>query len=523
MRRVLCAAVTFVLVLPARLLHRRAVLMRWAQEALAGVKAKAAVLFAGILVAVVGAETVHPYLMVAGIAWLTWFGFGFATSILERPLGLRRLDGRRFPLADVPPAAETLRRLGLDQSTVDRLVEAGGPGRETLLASFDQENRLLSTVGPIPYFAESLVDEAGFIRRIRHLVDLVVVDGVVAVRKSYDNPTSLQNEAIALAALAGVSGVPRIVRLDRRRRVMHQSFLTGENLGTLLAEHGASVDIQHEAVTRRPDRGTWGPATPLPEARQRAVAALQAAVPAGTVDALAALVARIHHAGVTLGDVKYGNVLLHDGAPVLCDFDWARVHEGDAIESVERRDDERDLFNYLFDSHLPTLGILRAELASLRAGRPDLMEAMVDIGRGCRFGRRWTLEGGTGRWLSLRGTLVGCRGRRVVDLGTRDPILLLEVLRHGASSVVTYQRDPDRARLARTCHRLAEIMDDREYALEIVDGVPPSTALRPSGEVVFLAEPDDAVARELLERTGRTPRRVAGWCGTAPILIVGPV
>ena len=81
----------------------------------------------------------------------------------------------------------------------------------------------------------------------------------------------------------------------------------------------------------------------------------------------------------------------------------------------------------------------------------------------------------------------------------------------------------DLARLARTCHRLAEIMDDREYALEIVDGVPPSTALRPSGEVVFLAEPDDAVARELLERTGRTPRRVAGWCGTAPILIVGPV
>lgn len=463
------AIASWPILIPARIAHRVAVLRRRSVRAFAGARPKA------LTLAMLGAASlalgllVHPAAAAVTALPMLWLGARWVADMLERPIGLRRLSGRAFPLDDIAPARETLTALGLEASAVERIMAAADAGAEVALAEFDQENRLVSEVGPIPYFASTLIARAEFIPRLRHKLELVVAHGVVAVRKAYNNPVSIQNEALSLAAIAHLPGVPRIVALDWRTRVMYQSFLLGDNLGSLMVEKGASVLLQHRLATDRPRPGTWTKASVQGEPRAGALRALAESAPACAITELAQLLERIHEAGVALGDIKYGNVLVRGGHPVLCDFDWSRVFDRRDIALLGRRDDERDLFNYLFDGDFPTLGALRAELDLAIQARPELADAIVDFGAGLRIGQRWTVSGGTGRWLAVRRHLPPLRGRSVIDLGSRDPIVALGALRAGAARVTLLQPDATLARFARACHRLVEHVDNRRYAFEVIE------------------------------------------------------
>ncbi len=455
----------------------RALLARLTHRAVTGVKAKATVLVIGSAFVIFGAEEQSPVLIGVSIALLAALSIQTAVSVLERPLGVRRLAGRRFPLDDVPPARETLMALRIDPATVDRIVAESADGREVKLASFDQENRLLSSVGPIPYFKGELITEEQFIPRYRHLLDLVVTRGVVAVRKGYSNSTSLENEALALAALATMPGIPRIVHLDRAATVMYQSFLIGENMGSLMAARGASVDTQHEMMVNRPRPGTWTEESLRIPQRHTCMLALASIVPVTILDELESMILRIHQMGVTVGDVKFGNVLLRQGRPLLIDFDWARLIKARSVAALLRRDEERDVFNFSFGRAMPTLAGLRREFTWMESIRPDLVDGRIDFGGGVRVGRRWTPDAGSGLWPAVRKALPGIAGRRIVDVNSRDPIALLELLRADAAEVTSYHTDPTTARFARACQALVEHIDNRRYAFRVVETRLPESEL----------------------------------------------
>lgn len=459
--------------LPVHAAHRMATAKRWALGAFSGARAKAATIAVALVLVALAAVFDRPILLPVALVALVLPAGIWALSMVERPVGLFLLSRRDFPLDGIAPARETLRLLGLDDATVSRIVADVEAGREVRLASFDQENRLLSEVGPIPYFANELITRDAFIPRIRHRLEVVAAFGVVAIRKAYQSRISIENEALALAALAHLEGVPRIVRLDWGARVMYQSFLPGENLGSLMAARGASVTLQHRVATDRPPKGSWTEELVSSAPRREALRAMLEVAPPGLVDDLGRMLDRIHQAGVTLGDIKYGNVLVQDGRPVLCDFDWSRVLARRGIALLDRRDDERDQFNYIFGGALPTVHGMGRELISAIASRPEFGEAAVDLGGGLRFGTKWTLEAGTGRWRVLRPLLPRFVGLRVVDLGTPDAIVLLEMLRAGAAHVTLIQPDAVAARFARICHRLVELVDNREYDLRVVAEAPP--------------------------------------------------
>jgi hypothetical protein len=71
-----------------------------------------------------------------------------------------------------------------------------------------------------------------------------------------------------------------------------------------------------------------------------------------SVGALGRLLDGIHRAGVVIHDVKYGNVIMLDGKPYLCDFDDARVYPRHSLRFLAERESERDRFNYVFGGHL---------------------------------------------------------------------------------------------------------------------------------------------------------------------------
>jgi hypothetical protein len=500
------AVATFVTLLPVHLSHRLATARRRALRAFAGARPKAVAMLVALGLVALAAVTAGPVVLGVSVLALLLLGGTWAAGMLQRPVGLFLLSRRTFPLDGITPARETLALLGLDEPTIGRVMAEVDAGREVCLARFDQENRLVSDVGHIPYFASTLIRPDEFIPRLRHRLELVVAFGVVAIRKAYQSPVSIQNEALSLAAIAHLEGVPRIVRLEWRTRVMYQSFLPGDNLGSLMTSKGSSVMAQHHLATDRPRPGTWTKATIVSPQRVEALRSLAEVTPQGCVAELSRLIERVHEAGVALGDIKYGNVLLQRGRPVLCDFDWSRVLRPRSIPLLGRRDDERDLFNYLFDGNLPTLDGIRREVDALVATRPSIADAAVDAGAGIRFGREWSLDRGTGRWRVVRRQLPHIVGRAVFDLGSDDPVILVEMLRSGASKVFTLQPDETGARFARALHRLVEHVDNRRYAFRaVVTNSVPVVTEGPAFELATLFAGPGLRAADLAARLDAMP------------------
>jgi len=235
-----------------------------------------------------------------------------------------------------------------------------------------------------------------------------------------------------------------------------------------MAANGATDELQHDLLAERPHRGRWMNPKAQSSVRRDAIEVLRTVIPERCVEEIGELMVRIHRAGVSLGDVKYGNVLLHDGHPVLCDFDWSRVFGPQSLVLLDRRDDERDLFNFLFGGSMPTIASAKRELEQLAIERPALGAATVLFGAGYRFGSRWSQDAGTGRWWRVRPHLPPISGRLIVDLGSHFPIPLIEMLRMGARRLTTYQSDPITQRFLAAYHQLAELIDNRKYDLRIV-------------------------------------------------------
>jgi hypothetical protein len=266
---------------------------------------------------------------------------------------------------------------------------------------------------------------------------------------------------LAHARLSRVAGAI----LPARRRAVHPSRVDGDDLGARLVRAGASLELQHRLSSSYPGPGAWDPSGPQPPERNACLAALRSIVDEGFIERLGALLQGHHEAGAAVGDVGYGDVVIADGKPHLRSIPAARS----SVRFLGQRERDRDRFNFLFGADLLSEQVFRARIAALAERRADLFYAPVYYGHGYSVGPIASIEVGTGKWRFIRGHLPDVRGKRVLDLGTNNALVPVEMLRAGARSVTAYERDPVFADYARLNRRWFEFVDNRSYDFELVE------------------------------------------------------
>ena len=380
---------------------------------------------------------------------------------LRRRRKLFVIASASHPLDGLPTARETLLRLGVEAGSADRVVASSTA--EVRLAVFDYLSRVMSLIGPIPFFQATQVTAEEFLERDRHRLELVIYRGVVCAKKMYLDRSSFENELLALDALEGIPEVPRIVAVSLAERTLYQSFIAGRSLGSIMVGLGATDEIQHQVSVSYAEPDRWNLGGESAQTRTVALRALAEAIAPDVIQQLARIMDRIHQRGVTIGDVKYGNVLLTDGQPSLCDFDFATVFPRNSWRCVRGRESDRDKFNYFFDGQVLSERVFEREMASLLRERQALANTRILYGNGYTSQPGGSLALGSGQWRLLRAHLPALAGRSVLDLGGSEGLVPLEMLRAGARRVTVYESEAALARYLELNHRWFEFIDNRPY------------------------------------------------------------
>jgi len=245
-------------------------------------------------------------------------------------------------------------------------------------------------------------------------------------------------------------------------------YLTGNDLGTLLASAGAPIELQRRLWASYPGPGAWDFSGPQPREREACLAAIRSVVDATFLEQLGDLLQRLHETGVAAGNVSYGDVLVDDGKPDLRHRAGAPVYPRFSLRFLTERERDRDRFNFLFGTELLSEQVFRSRIDALAGRRSDFFYAPVYHGRGYGIGPIASIEMGSGKWRFIRRHLPDVRGKRVLDLGTNNALIPLEMLRAGARSVTAYELDPVFADYARINRRWFEFVDNRSYDFDVV-------------------------------------------------------
>ncbi len=417
-----------------------------------------------VLLAVLGALALWRTGSAVGLVFLIPALAIAGTPLVER-LATRRLArmlaGKPRSLTGLSSAEATLSEMGISHDHVAKVL-ALAADREFVVAEFDQNNRVLSHVGHIPLYADANISTDQFRKRSRNRMQIVIRSGVVAIRKQYSIYRRFANELIALDSLDAVPAVPKIISVDLQSRVLHQSYVPGKNLGSLMAERGATVSIQFRVGKAYSRLG----ASQVSGERSLLLRALQASVDRGFIETLERLFVDIHQEGVALRDIKHGNVLIYDGQPFWCDFDLSHRFAGNSLRFLLTRDRERDRFNYLFDGYLTTLESLESQLTSL-AEESGQSRPKVYFGKG-QGSVALSPESGTGRWRRIRRILPPVADRTIIVLGG-DASIAIGTLREGAARSLMITADPFLTAQAKLLHAGYELIDNRCYSFELID------------------------------------------------------
>ena len=448
-------------VTPIQLDIAKSALLRTTYRVLNGRSRKLAVTFlasAALLIAL-GSYWVAALFLAPGI----WILASRGVRRVREELQLRSIATNGPGDLEIPSAEQTLRRMGLDTLLVDQMLSKES---EFAICEFDQDNRVLSEAGRIPIFDGHQIERDAFKPRRRNRVQVVVLPEAVAIKKTYASRSGLRNEALVLHALRHVKEVPKIIRVSPGDRVLYQSFVPGQSVGTLMGEFGAPVSVQYRAdvhfSTRSREESSASKESAL------AIEAFHAVVNEEFRQRLVDLFERVGNAGVALRDVKYGNVLVQGGAPYLVDFDGASVFPKRSYRLLLERQKDRDRYNHGFGEAFLSEDAFQRELQGIIASTGALYAPMY-YGHGFKVGDVNSVELGTGKWLLIRTYLPDVRGMRIVDLGSNHGVLPLEMLKAGATSVVGFELSPEMTRLARLNHRWFEFVQNRTYDLEIIE------------------------------------------------------
>ncbi|MEO5378839.1 MAG: hypothetical protein H7832_13810 [Magnetococcus sp. DMHC-6] len=221
---------------------------------------------------------------------------------------------------------EALAALGLTVRQMDDIQNQGKT--EVVLAEWGAENRILSHVGPIPVLGEVVLHSRGFQLRAKNQTQLVWLEGALVLKKRYLLLERFINEVLALHALRHESGFPRLYRVVPERKILYREFILAEDLGRKMAQKGflegdqertqfifLGADRNGQKITPRPGDEIL---------REQALQTLRLCVEEPFLQQAAQLLHTIHRQGLAYRDLKYGNLLIHNGAPMIVDFDIAR-------------------------------------------------------------------------------------------------------------------------------------------------------------------------------------------------------
>jgi len=168
--------------------------------------------------------------------------------------------------------------------------------------------------------------------------------------------------------------------------------------------------------------------------------------------------------------VKYGNIIVGDDKIYMCDFDGAEVFQSNTRRFVRTRELDRDKFNYYFGTNLQTTTVLRSNIDAMSREIDGLINTPIYFGNDYGAGEIGSIELGSGKWLFIKSELPDMRGKTVLDLGCNNGMLPLEMLRAGARKVTAYELDPSYFMFARLSHQWFEMVDNRAYDFELVQG-----------------------------------------------------
>src|SRR6267378_1100312 len=338
-------------VAPLRFESVTSAIARGAVETLSGPGRKTLALAACLFVAWMTMALSSGLISLIPLVFAMWIVGPPLTERLRTWLMVRHVETRAPLYATATQASEVLRAMGINEATITEVMSRAADGEEVRLGRFDQQNRVLSDIGPIPLFGDAPIGNSEFQPRGRQALELVAMTGGIAIKKSYSDSGSFFQEVAALSRLSDVKGVPKILRIDRRHRVLYQTFLVGRDLGSLVAKAGCPVSEQHSVRSAYPGVGAWN-ATSGPQNRLVAVSTLQRMTHSTFARQMEVLIESIHQSGVVIRDVKLGNVIVTRDGVCLCDFDHARIFTRNTMSFILARERDRDLSNYIFGSAL---------------------------------------------------------------------------------------------------------------------------------------------------------------------------
>jgi glycosyltransferase involved in cell wall biosynthesis/2-polyprenyl-3-methyl-5-hydroxy-6-metoxy-1,4-benzoquinol methylase len=347
----------------------------------------------------------------------------------------------------------------------------GSPEAELLLGTIDDDGRVLWRFGPLPGLPS--VSDAQFVDRRRFGLSIILCKDSLLICKDYrgDHETFVREWA-ALTHLAGKVNVPAVHHVNESRTLLYRNLILNKTIRELLVTSGATIlnaDTSSDASLKTLNQkerteAVWTRGRDLlpkivdEEFLQRLEEQLEAA----------------HREGVVGISITWGNVVVEEATntPWLIDLDKARILQSrDSISFQLLRDDERVLFNQVYNRHLITESTAREALAShgLKMGG---WYAPIDFGKGLTTAGFWSTDNGTGRWAYLNKPVLKelLAGKRILDLGSNNGIMPMMMLRDGAKEVLGVELSPENVECAQFVRRVFEWRDGQRYQLQMHRG-----------------------------------------------------
>lgn len=354
---------------------------------------------------------------------------------------------------------------------IQPVVETRHHTSDQVLAEIDQDGLLLSHVGPLP-IATSVSAEM-FLPRQRF--DLTVVDhaGILAVRKDFRKDRfSFITELIAAhhLALAGCN-VPAILDVDFDDLTIVYSYIMGDVLRESLVKHGAILrDRDIDSLPQYQELSTKGKHRELVREGRRV---LNQVLDVDARERLFTQLRKIHATGYILHDIKYGNVIMEreSGEPYFIDFNRASTYPRiGKLANRFLRDSDYHKFNQYFGTEKLTYDRVKQ---LMKGESPSYLQttfyAPVCIEGGVRFGSLRNIGVSYGRWhYILKNHLPSLGGRRILDLGSNNGYVAMQMLRSGAREVYAIEQREEAIAQGHFLKELLEWADNAEYNLRFI-------------------------------------------------------